>query len=50
MAQASDLQAKLIPSDLATVKDIKRGTQPVAQCWELLPSSLSPKTLVALAK
>jgi hypothetical protein len=28
MAQASDLQAKLLPSYLATVKTIKRGVQP----------------------
>ena len=28
MAQASDLQAKLLPSYLATVKTIKRGAQP----------------------
>ena len=28
MAQASDLQAKLLPSYLATVKTIKRAVQP----------------------
>ena len=35
MAQASDLQAKLLPSYLATVKTIKRGDQPS-------PHSLTP--------
>jgi hypothetical protein len=35
MAQASDLQAKLLPSYLATVKTIKRGAQPP-------PCSLTP--------
>jgi hypothetical protein len=29
MAQASDLQAKLLPSYLATVKTIKRAVQPL---------------------
>jgi hypothetical protein len=29
MAQASDLQAKLLPSSLATVKIIKRAVQPL---------------------
>ncbi|CRH48967.1 Uncharacterised protein [Chlamydia abortus] len=37
MAQASDLQAKLLPSYLAIVKTIKRGAQP-APC-SLIPLS-----------
>ena len=41
MAQASDLQAKLLPSYLATVKTIKRGAQPPPHSLILLSSYLS---------
>jgi hypothetical protein len=41
MAQASDLQAKLLPSYLATVKTIKRGAQPPPHSL-LLSLSLTP--------
>jgi hypothetical protein len=40
MAQASDLQAKLLPSYLATVKTIKRAVQPLL--------ALSPLTSLTL--
>jgi hypothetical protein len=39
MAQASDLQAKLLSSYLATVKTIKRGAQPPPSFLTLTPLS-----------
>ena len=41
MAQASDLQAKLLPSYLATVKTIKRGAQPPPRSYSLTLTPLS---------
>jgi hypothetical protein len=54
MAQASDLQAKLLPSYLATVKTIKRGAQPATSSLSYsfvlssLLSLLSPLPLLFL--
>ena len=47
MAQASDLQAKLLPSYLATVKTIKRGAQPVPRSLIPLSSHLSLLSLLS---
>ena len=53
MAQASDLQAKLLPSYLATVKTIKMAIQPYLTLLPLMlllraPHSLSPLSLVSV--
>jgi hypothetical protein len=53
MAQASDLQAKLLHSYLATVKSIKRGVQPPPSSLILTPSSpylslISPLSFLCL--
>jgi hypothetical protein len=41
MGQASDLQAKLLPSYLATVKTIKRGAQPPPLSYSFVPLPLT---------
>jgi hypothetical protein len=45
MTQASDLQTKLLPSYLATVKTIKRGVQPPSRSLTL---TLTPFVLLPL--
>jgi hypothetical protein len=47
MAQASDLQAKLLPNYLATMKTIKRGAQPPPHSLIPLSSYLSPLSLLS---
>jgi hypothetical protein len=47
MAQASDLQAKVLPNYLATVKTIKRGAQPPPRSLTPLSSYLSLLSLLS---